>query len=191
VSPIDFGAALGYADALALFPATILAPYDPRIGTSNASALNANDARGQRVICRKTGVLTDLAVFVGTSSGNVDIGVYDDTATTRNKLYSSGSVACGTANTWQLFTGITLAVVAGRHYDLALACDNATATFGRAASFTQAAAPNLPTNFWPAPNGGVNKLHWVKATAFPLPSTIAESAFTTATGYPFIMGRIV
>ena len=179
-----------YTPAFEYWPNDLLAPYDPRF-VSNLSALTANDARGTRVIARKSGRIRDLTIFVGTSSGNIDLGIYDTVATTRTKLYSSGSTACGTGNAWQTVTADTgVDVKAGDHLDLALACDNATATFGRAAAFANAAVVDLPSNYWTAPNGGANFMNWVKATAFALPSTIAESGFTTATTFPFIMARI-
>lgn len=176
----DFPAASGPADFVRPL---IFAP-------NSLVVLGANTAYGCRVIIPKTGVLHDLAAYVGVSSGNVDIGVYDTTLTTRNKLYSSGSIACPAANGWRIFADPALYVTAGQHLDLVLVPDNATASFLRFATGA-ANAWWLPTGFLTSPLGGIPKWHWSKVTTFPLPATLAESALAQDQTFIQIIARVV
>lgn len=139
----------------------------------------ANSLYGQRFIAHKTGKITALAVYIAVSSGNMDAAIYDCAATTRAKLYSAGSTAVGTVNTWQVFTP-NLAVNEGDHFDCAIAADNATVSWGK---------DNVPTNVGVAQGttpmlvspqgGGLNKLAWTIVTSFPCPATLTESALIT------------
>lgn len=161
----------------------IVAPYDSRL-ISTVAAIAANDVRGHRVVIPYDGVLHGLSVYVGGASGNIDLGILDTTATTRNKLYSSGSIVCAGANAYQSVDP-NLAVKRGDHLDFVVACDNAVATFGRYAP-VGGGVMAFPTGFLPSPLGGVNKVSWLKTTSFPIPSTVAESAFTLTAAAPWV-----
>lgn len=92
------------------------------------STIGTNGAIGGRVVWPETGIINALGVFVRVQSGNLDIGVYDTSATTRNRLVSTGSTAVAAANTYQTIA-VNLPVTAGVSADLMLGCDNGTASF--------------------------------------------------------------
>jgi hypothetical protein len=121
----------------------------------------------------RSGLLTDLAIYIGTSSGNIDVGVYS-TAGTRAKLYSTGSIACPTGGQWNVVGALSLAVSAGDQLDLVFAADNATATFGRISGGANG-LNQLPSNFFVAPLGAAPKLSWAAAASFALPSSFSEA----------------
>jgi hypothetical protein len=136
----------------------------------------ANSLYGQRFIAHKTGTITAAAVYIAVSSGNMDLAIYNTATTTRAKLYSAGSTAVGTVNTWQVFVP-NLAVNEGDHFDVAIAADNATASYGKNTAPTnigvgQATAPMLNASG----GGGANKIAWTIVTSFPAPPTLTESA---------------
>lgn len=144
-------------------------------GTSTA----ANGSFGVRCIVPRTGTLRDLSVLIATSSGNIDVGVYDDTATTRNRLWSSGSTASpGTG--WRTIGDPQISVVAGQHIDLVIAADNATAAFGRFSMGTLIPG-DLPSGFFVSPNGASPKLSWEKTSNFPIAATLSESSMSLQT----------
>ncbi len=156
-----------------------MAPFDPRL-IAGVSVFATFGQVFSRVVAPKSGTLTTMAMFVGTSSGSVAIGVYDcgeASAGTYTQLLTSGSTACGTAANWQVFSGLSLAVVGGRSYNFALSMDNATATFGRVTG--NAAAQNkLPTGFLPVTGGAQPKLssgQTMANYATPMPTAIAEA----------------
>ena len=166
----------------------LVAPYDPRFVTL-ASGHSANEMRGQRVIIPRTGRLRDVAVWIGTSSGNIAAAVYDTTGTTRNRLATSGSVAAGGGG-WQIVFDPDIAVTAGDQIDLAVAADNATVTFGRFSSAVSSGIADLPTGFVVAPLGGFNKIMWSATSSFPPPSTLGEGSMGNSNAGPFVMARI-
>ena len=95
-----------------------------------------------------------------TSSGNVDVGIYDEKLT---KLVSAGSTLMGSANVLQEFDIADTLIGPGLFY-LAIAVDNTTGTLikGQAADVGRLRAL------------GVAKM----ATAFPLPATATLAAVT-------------
>jgi hypothetical protein len=165
----------------------LVAPYHPA-GAGAAGILSLNGGAGCRVVIPRSGTLTDLACLITASSGNLDAGVYDTSATTRNKLYSTGSIASpGTG--WRILGNPGLAVTAGDHLDFVVATDNTTFAMARA-SLGDLNISLLPTNFLPAPLGGKPALGWLAGPIFPLPATIAESALGTRSSIPLIIARI-
>lgn len=167
----------------------LVAAFDPRLLATTLAVFSINEARGTRVVVPRTGTLSDIAVYVGVSSGNIDVGVYDTTATTRNKLYSSGSTACPAANGWRIVATAALAVTAGDEIDLALSADNATASFGRYVSAGSGVA-TLPAGFWPTPLGTSKQLQWTIASQFPLPTTLTEASLGNGQTTTAIIARI-
>lgn len=153
------------------------------LNVSSTSVWSANDARGVRCIALKSGYVTQVGFYVGVSSGNVDMGIYNTAATTRARLWSSGTTACGTVNTWQIFTVTNGAVpvTEGDHFDVAMAVDNGTVSVGRLAAPTNAGVQLMTAPLLQSQTGaGANKLSWSIATSFPLPATLTESALVTS-----------
>jgi hypothetical protein len=139
----------------------------------------ANSLYGQRFIAQKTGVITQLAVYIAVSSGNMDAAIYNCAVTTRARLWSAGSTAVGTVNTWQVFTP-NLAVNEGDHIDAAICADNATVSFGKDTAPTNVGVGQCTAPMLNAPGGGgANKVAWTIVTSFPAPATLTESALIT------------
>lgn len=152
------------------------------LDVSSTSVWTANDARGVRCIATRSGTVSAVGFYVGVSSGNVDMGIYDTAATTRARFWSSGTTACGTVNTWQVFTVTAglVRVAEGDHFDVALAVDNATVSVGRLAAPTNAGVQLMTAPFLQSQTGaGGNKLAWSIATSFPLPATLTETGLVT------------
>jgi hypothetical protein len=167
----------GFSDA-SLTGTNVQVPAITAFNVSSTSVWTANDARGVRFIAQKGGKVTEIGFYVGVSSGNVDMGIYDCAVTTRAKLFSSGTTACGTVNTWQAFAVTGVTVNEGDNFDVALAVDNGTVSVGRLAAPTNAGvqlnvAVKSPTG------GGAGKMAWSIATSFPLPATLTETALVT------------
>ena len=167
----------------------LVAPYDPRM-VSAGNTFTANQGRGVRVVVPRTGTLTDLSVYIVTSSGNIDVAVYDTTGTTRNRLWSSGSVACPAANAWTAVGNPGLSVTIGQQLDLTISVDNITASIGRCYGNSAAASADLPASFWTADDGAFNLLSWQAAAVFPLPATLAEASMAVSAVYPCLIARI-
>jgi hypothetical protein len=169
-------------------PPALITTVDPKLATGVAAMSSANQARGARVIVPRTGTLHDIAIWIGTASGNIDLAVYDTTATTRNRLWSSGSVACPTAAVWAIVGDPAISVTAGQQLDFVLAIDNTTATFARVGAGGNWI--DLPTAFHVADGGGKPTLSWVRGTSFPLATTLAESGLGVGTTIPLIIARV-
>lgn len=140
------------------------------IVSGTAAALTANQAYVAKVRFSKPLRLTGVKYGVASASGNVDVGLYTLNAngTDLDRQASSGSTAVAGTNAIQTvnFTS-AVNVIPGRDYWLAIAIDNAVATVSR---------------------GAINSIitldeirYGVKATSFPLPSSIAApTAASTA-----------
>ena len=133
---------------------------------ASAAWPTANMALAFPFVISKTTTVKELWCSNGaTASGNVDIGIYDETFA---KIISTGSVAQSGTDTCQQFDITDTVLVPGTYY-LALSCDNGTATFYR---FSVTAIRVLQSL-------GVYR----QLTAFPLPSTMTP-AFLAATYFP-------
>lgn len=173
----------------------LVAPFHPLMVNTTGAAGAINQMRGVRVVIPKTGILHDLAIFVGgTSSGNVIGAIYDTgdaSPTNRTKLWDSGSVAAGTTNTWQVIADPALSLQAGQQVDLCLIADNTSCLFAGVGAVSSNQEP-LPTNFWPAPGGAPPKFAWATTLgSFAAPSSIAESSLGASTPARLIIARIV
>ena len=104
----------------------VAASFDPRHVSDNDGGA-ANDMIGCRVVVPTTGTLHDLTIYISTSAGNIDVGIYS-TAATRARLYSTGSIACPAGGGWRNVGDPALAVTAGDQYDFCVA-QSAGATF--------------------------------------------------------------
>lgn len=164
----------------------LMAAMDPRL-VNAVVALNANEARMSRAVAPRSGVVRKLGIYVGAQSGNIDVGIFD-TNVPRARGASSGSLACPAIG-WQLLTlTAPFTVQQGVSYEMAVACDNAVATFGH---FNGAQATALPTGWWPTPGGAAPKANPRMAAAFPLPATMAEASLIQDSGRVFIVGALV
>lgn len=178
----------GAAGGAGIFPSWVF-PLDPRAIRSTA-APNANNAYGCRVVIPKTGILNDLSIFIGTSNGNIDLGVYS-TAGTRARLWSSGSTPCPAAGAWRNVGDPGILVTAGDELDFAVSTDSATAAFATNLETSPVAGVQLPAEFL-TPGGALPKLAWFKSgSAFPLPATLAEAGLAADVNTVLIGGRIV
>lgn len=159
---------------------------DPRAANTVAAA-TANAATASKVIIPANGTLTDLSIFIGTSSGNHDVGVYDCDATTLTRLYSAGSTA-SSGTGWISFQP-GLAVTAGQSLFFAWGADNATIT--RAVSSAgNSSMSTLPAGFASSPSH-TTRQSWTLAASFPLPATFTVSGLSTTTASPVMIARIV
>lgn len=155
------------------------------IGTiaSAGGVAEVNKAHGWRVVAEKTGTITAAYLVVQDSSGNIEAGILDTSPTTRNRLWTTGSIACPAANSWASLGNPALAVTAGDSFDFYINADNGTATFGRyvAASGTPLAA-SMPSDLFTGPlvpGATRNYPLWQRGTAlFPMGVTVAESDFS-------------
>lgn len=140
------------------------ATLDPWLSNLSAAAATANRAHLYRIpklAVAKT--ITKLSVFIGGASGNLDLGIYTTTDfATFTRLGSSGSTAVAGTNAVQTVSGLSLAVPANVAWFLAVAADNATATFARLGSTSDVALKNYPTRAF------------YKASSFPLPSSLTS-----------------
>ena len=169
---------------------TIFGSIDPRTANVAVSAGVTNNCFGTRVIVPRTGRITDLAYFVGTGSGNYDLGIYSVSGTNRTLLQSSGSQAQpGATNDWFVKSGYSVVVTGGDILDLCLAMDNNVGTFGRV-NLAAGMLGALPSG-WDPDVAGSEVLNWVKGSAFPLPashSSVVRAANTTFV--PVILARM-
>ena len=166
----------------------VVAPLASGLLFTSSATWGANSCYGARVVIPRSGTLTDLAVYVAaTSAGNIDVGVYS-AAGTRAKLYSTGAIACPTANQWNIVGALSLAVTAGDQLDFALSTDSGTATFGRSL-FNGPGLGGLPSGYLPAVAGSP-KLSWGIGASHPLPATFTEGSIGTTTIIPAIIARI-
>lgn len=183
-------AATWQAPAAGWPPKSFVIPAAGILPHSGGTALGLNTIYGFRVVVPATGTLAGLACNITASSGNYDIGVYDTSATTRNRLYSKGSTASpGTG--WRELGTPALAVNAGDHVDICVVTDNNTFAIDFCLGGGSAGFGTMPANYLVSPLGGAAKLWWFASVTFPLPSTIAESSLAvTNQSIPIIVGRI-
>lgn len=175
-------------------PGLVAPPLWSAVASVAPAAPGANAVWGCRVIVPSAGTLHDLAVYVGTSSGNCRVGVYDTgdaVAGTRTRLYDSGSVAVPASNGWRIIADPALTVTAGQELELAINCDNGVVTLGKIA-LTNAALGTLPANFIPVTGGASPKLNWSNSPGtFTIPAGILEANVNpNASMFP-IIARVV
>ena len=181
----------------------IIFPMVTVIGTralqpSPASFLgNGHSHIGARVLITRSGVLHDLAIYIGTHAGNAEVAIIDTNTPTRNIIYASGLVALAADHSWQVIGDPALGVTVGDQYDIAVGLDNGAATVmwlgGLVNSTSEGPSGQLPTNFDPVPGGAPPKTTWQDA-ASGLPyggqTTIAEATLTPQQNQPLVIGRI-
>lgn len=144
---------------------------------------------GSRIIIPIDGTLHDIAVYVATSAGNLDVGILDTTAPTRTRLYHSGAVACPAATGWKIVADPNMAVSAGDQYDLVVGISSTTAALARVLLVNNA-VPTLPAGFDPAPGGGSPVTFWTVAATSTIPSTISDASLVSNANVIGIMARL-
>ena len=102
------------------------ADMDAARAAANASTTwpAANRALFSPIVVSTTTTFLQMAVIVGTQSGNLDVGIYDELG---NRLVSAGSTAVAAAGVQVVNIGDT--TVGPGCYFLAMSCDNTTAAF--------------------------------------------------------------
>lgn len=164
-----------------------------------ASFFAANTHLGFRAIITKTGVLHDLAVYMGTNAGGqIEVGILSTDTPTRQILYKTGFVNVTANHDWQIIGDPALQVTLGDQYDFSFAASNAQTVLWIGglvnSGSTDAASGTLPPNFVPAPLGAPPKLTWtdpVSPAPYGATTTVAEASLGQQVGVPIIVGRIV
>lgn len=133
---------------------------------SGVGAVSSNSAVYFKFRCQETVTISGLRIWIGGSSGNIDVGIYSDVSGSPNtKIVSSGSTPCppGSGIRTVGFTPTTL--TSGTDYWFALLADNGSATFGKVS----------------VTSGGVmSGLASLESTAsFPLPTVATPSAYVS------------
>lgn len=165
-----------------VFPVGLGTPIPSGVG-----ALQATRMYFARCVIPFDGTLHDVALFISVTSGNIIASVYDVAATTRTRLWDSGSVAVGTAGAYQIIGDPALAVTQGQQIDIAIMIDNATASVARSAAGA-AAMTILPTNFVPGSKPALFGL--ANPGSFATPATIAESGIFSINVSPTPIARV-
>lgn len=148
----------------------------PNFVTATAFTPGASLIWACRVVIPKTGTLNNLSVFIVTSAGNLDAGVYDTSATTRNRLYHTGSIASpGTG--WRNLGNPGLSVTVNDEYDFAIVGSSASLQLARQVTGLATSMYTLPSGFLSG-LGGTPFLGWDFSAAIPLPATLAEASMT-------------
>lgn len=158
--------------------------FDPR----NA-AQQSNAAFFSRIRWPETGTVDRLAVFcttVGTAA-TVEIGVYDTTATTRNRVTPSGGGVAVSAAAYITRT-ISLSVTGGDYVDLGYASNDGSASFA-GASYNSGSMPLLPSGWLAVPLGGSPRLSYFVSGLTALGATISEASMSLDAFNPLILAR--
>ena len=147
----------------------------------------ANWALAHRCVAPRSGTLSAIAVYQGTVSGNIDVGVYSISADARTRLWSLGSTAMAGANQWKTLGNPGLTVVEGDLLDFIVSVDNGTATIGRVLNIYNAIqVQQLPSGF---PTNGT-LFCWGIASSFPLPASFAAVGSNNANTRWIILGLV-
>jgi hypothetical protein len=144
------------------------------VAAGGSAAISANSACLVRVKAHRDLSITKLIWIAGTQSGNYDIGIYDAAG---NRLWSKGSTASPVSGTiTETFAAVPIAK--GAIFYVAIAADNATATF-RGITLVSAELTKLTT--------GIPSSVTV-AASFPLPNPITIGS-TTVLRIPLVTIR--
>ena len=155
----------------------VVGPVDPKIAGAAATVFPAtNDCIASPFQVSRPVNVTHARFQVGTSAGNVDIGIYvrNQNQARFDRIAHTGSTACpgtGLGNI-AFLAGVNL--FPGVFYLAAIAADDGTATVFFQSSATVA---NLNSNFGNS----------YKTSAFPLPSSIADGTTGSTVLTPVIM----
>ena len=118
-------------------------------------SLVTNEAMFVPFWCDRDITITKLRIRVATSSGSIELALYDTTGTRISTSYT-GLIACPAASNWRDVTVTATPLVAGNRYFYALWVNNGLATFGVVDGFgypgstVLTAQTGLPAAFTPA-----------------------------------------
>jgi len=128
-----------------------LVPITGLSHTGNNTLGVANQAIYRPVLCYASCTVTGIRVSIGTSSGNMDVAIYDESF---NRLASSGSTASpGTGLRTISFSGGGVAISPGRYW-LAISQNNNTQTYSNMNTPALPGAARNQTSAFPLPNPG-------------------------------------
>lgn len=99
-------------------------------GSSAAALAASNGSYMMGFYCYVPTVVSKIALRIGTASGNICVGIYDDDGAAGipgTRLVTSGSIACPTAGNISVSLGSTITLQPGKYY-AAFAADNGTVT---------------------------------------------------------------
>lgn len=145
------------------------------VGAGGSSPISANSACLVRVKAPRSITVAKLVWIASTQSGNYDIGLYDNAG---GRLWSKGSTASPTSGTITETVSPAVVIPKGSVFHVAIAADNATATF-RGVTLASAEITKTLT--------GIPSAVTV-AASFPLPATITIGT-TTVTRNPLVVIR--
>lgn len=175
-----------------LFPDNIVSAVDPHLWTSltTGNVWAANQLKAVRVVCPVAGTLTDLAICVGTQSGNISVGVYDTNGDPQNRLFTTGAIACPAAG-WTIVAAGSLGVTvtAGKVLDLAVSADNAVIVLNGANGTANVSV--FPAPYYTAGGAVAGRATWGLAGGHPLPATVSDAAKAVSGNLLPLMARIV
>lgn len=161
------------------FPGLVASPNWAEALVRAPAPPGVNNLYGCRVICPTTGILRDIAVFVGVSSGNYRVGIYDTGSVgapgVRTRRFASGIIPVGGSDGWRVIVDPGFDVIAGDELDLAINCDNGSVTLGNVA-MVSAAMAQLPAGFIPLTGGAAPKMNWINSPGgFVMPVSVSEA----------------
>lgn len=116
--------------------------------------------------------VTQLLTGIGAQSGNIDAGIYSWDGSTMTRVVSLGSTACPAVSTRVVLNIADTALTRGVRYFNAIAIDNNTASYPRI---------DITGSSVVQPNGG----GYLKASSFPLPSTVTSLTADQTGAYMF------
>jgi len=126
---------------------------------SSGGAIASNDGFYMPIDVLGDMTITKISFYIQTSSGNIDVGLYNSSG---SKLVSSGSVSSPGTGVQTIAVGST-AITSGQHY-LALAVDNTTFKWGQTTG-----ADTMAT-----------RMMQRETSDFPLPSSFTVGAWPTS-----------
>lgn len=142
--------------------------------TSNTAVGAANRAVYMKMYVGTARTVTTAYFRVGTQSGNLDIGIYDATLTT--KLGSTGSFACPVVGVQSQAFSAGIALSANTIYYVALAASSSTC-----ALYSKTDTNGKGNSGW--------QQHGYQDTAFPLPTTPSPAGWDVGAWYPVVTVR--
>jgi hypothetical protein len=142
-----------------------------------------------RIIWPYTGTIDRLMVFctaIGTST-TIELGVYDTSATTRNRLTVVTGVSLVTTS--YVAGTVSLAVIAGDSADLGYATNNGNASFAGNTMNTSGNMARLPAGWMPVSGGGQERMSYFLSGITSLATTFLESNMSLDVFCPLILAR--
>lgn len=161
------------------------------IAPNSVIGMGTSNLYGMRFISTRAGTIAGLAMYIGTASGNINVGIYDTGTPSKTRLFQTGNAAFpGGAGQWKEFATPNLAVTLGQHIDLCCVADNNTAQV----AFLSMGAGNpfggpLPSGYLVSPQGGPAYLGWVVTGSPTIPATLANGSIGAWGSLPLFLVR--